>query len=147
MLRKIAYILATGFGSGYAPLIPGTAGSIAALIIFLIFPHYLPLQLSIIIVAYLIGVWAAGIVAHERGEDPGLVVIDEFAGQWLALILIPQTITAYTGAFILFRIFDILKPFPVRQAERLPAGWGIMTDDILAGVYANIILQIIIFLV
>ena len=146
MLRKFAYILATGLGSGYAPLIPGTAGSLAALLIFWFFPRSVYLQLLMILITYITGVWAAGLIEQEKGDDPGLVVIDEFAGQWIALIFVPQTIPVYLVSFVLFRFFDILKPFPVRQAEKLPAGWGVMTDDIMAGLYANITLQILLLL-
>ena len=99
-----------------------------------------------ILITYITGVWAAGLIEQEKGDDPGLVVIDEFAGQWIALIFVPQTIPVYLAAFVLFRFFDILKPFPVRQAEKLPAGWGVMTDDIMAGLYANITLQILLLL-
>ncbi len=82
---------------------------------------------------------------RQEGSDPGKVVVDELVGQGIAILLIPKTILFYLIAFILFRIFDILKPFPVKQIESLPRGWGIMSDDVMAGIYANIILHIIIF--
>jgi phosphatidylglycerophosphatase A len=73
------------------------------------------------------------------GEDPSVVVIDEVVGMWISLILLPKTIAATVMAFLLFRLFDILKPPPARQSERFRNGWGIMTDDVVAGVYANLV--------
>jgi phosphatidylglycerophosphatase A len=91
---------------------------------------------------FLPGVWAAGEVARQRGvEDPGLIVIDEVVGQWVALAGAARFSWMEAGAaFLLFRAFDIVKPWPVRAAERLPGGWGIMADDVLAGAYAALVL-------
>lgn len=146
MLRNFAYIIATGFGSGYAPLMPGTAGSLLALIIYILFPYGNLLWLIIIIATFFIGVWTAGIVESDKGKDPGIIVIDEFAGQWISLIFLPTNIYVFLAAFILFRILDIFKPFPANKAQEFPGGWGVMTDDVIAGVYTNIVLQIILFI-
>ncbi len=82
---------------------------------------------------------------EAEGKDPGKVVIDEVVGQGVALLLVPHQILYYGIAFILFRIFDIWKPVPVKQLEHLPSGWGIMADDVMAGIYANVIIQFILF--
>ena len=146
MLRKFAYIIATGFGSGYAPLIPGTAGSLLALIIYIFIPYGSLFWLAVIIVTFFTGVWSAGVVESDRGKDAGLIVIDEFTGQWISLIFLPANIYIYLSSFILFRILDIVKPFPANKSQELPGGWGVMTDDVIAGIYTNIVLQIILLI-
>jgi phosphatidylglycerophosphatase A len=92
-----------------------------------------------------IGFWAGSIVEKEQGKDPGIIVIDEMVGQWCALLFLPFTIPIFIASFFLFRAFDIIKPFPARKSEDLKGGAGIMIDDIIAGIYANIILQIIVY--
>ncbi|HMH12882.1 MAG TPA: phosphatidylglycerophosphatase A [Edaphobacter sp.] len=140
-----AWTLGTFFGAGLLKPGPGTYGSIAALLLWYGAAHVLnpsPLALAIgtVIAALavtLIGIPAATIVARESGrEDPGHVVIDEAAGQLIALIAIPADWKHAALSLILFRAFDILKPPPIRQLERLPAGTGIMLDDVAAGLFA-----------
>lgn len=144
-LKKIAYIIATGFGSGYSPLIPGTAGSFIALIIFILVPLDNVSWLIICLIVFFAGIWAAQIVEKEHEKDPGLVVIDEFVGQWISLLFLPRIFLVFIAAFIIFRILDILKPFPANDSQKLAHGWGIMIDDVIAGIYTNAIIQIIIF--
>lgn len=147
VFRAAAYASATFFGCGYCPVAPGTAGSLGALLLYLpLRPFFAanPLLFGAAIAGLTAaGVLAAGVTARaERKEDPSLVVIDEAAGQWLALLLLPviswQTLLL---SFLVFRAFDIWKPFPAAQAEHLPGGVGIMADDLVAGAYANLILQ------
>ncbi len=145
LLKKIAYIIATGFGSGYSPLIPGTAGSFIALLIFIIVPLDNVSWLIICLFVFFTGVWAAQIVEREHGKDPGLVVIDEFVGQWISLLFLPRIFLVFIAAFIIFRILDILKPFPANDSQKLAHGWGIMIDDVIAGLYTNVIIQLFIF--
>ena len=90
-----------------------------------------------------LGVWSGSEIEREKGKDPQIVVIDEVVGQWIALLLVPQTMIWFAVSFLLFRFFDILKPWPINQLQSLPGGWGIMIDDVLAGIYANIIIQLI----
>jgi phosphatidylglycerophosphatase A len=144
-LKKIAYTIATGFGSGYSPLIPGTAGSFIALIIFVLVPLDNASWLIICLIVFFTGVWAAKIVEKEHGKDPGLVVIDEFVGQWISLLFLPRIFLVFIAAFIIFRILDILKPFPANDSQKLAHGWGIMIDDVIAGIYTNVIIQLILF--
>ena len=145
-----AWTVATFFGAGLGKPGPGTWGSVAAVLIWTgvaIWAHPGPawmigLTLAGIVLSVGLGVPAATIAARESGrKDPGFVVIDEVAGQWIALLAIPM---AGVGAdwkhvllaLLLFRVFDITKPFPVRQLEKLPEGWGIVFDDVAAGLYA-----------
>lgn len=145
---KIALPIATWFGCGYAPKAPGTAGSAAALAIGILLVesagwrswHFAVLTAA----ATLPAMWAADVAARESGrKDPGLVVVDEVLGQWLALAGADTfNWKSYAGAFLLFRLFDIWKPFPVRRLEALPGGVGIVADDLMAGVYAALVLFI-----
>ena len=145
-----AWAIGTFFGAGLLKPGPGTYGSAAALILWIVsaqtlHPAHLPLYTAIAaVVATLIGIPAATIVARESGrEDPGHVVIDEVAGQLIALILCPPDWPHAILALILFRLFDILKPPPIRQFERIPAGTGIMLDDVAAGLFALAVFTLI----
>src|SRR5262245_60614217 len=133
-------MLATWFGAGLLPAMPGTWGSLAALpCAWAIRSLWGSLGLAIAIAIVLsLGCWAAGTVARASGvNDPGAIVIDEVAGQWLVLLPAPLDPLPYAAAFVLFRIFDIWKPWPVRWADgNVPGGFGIRFDDLLAAVYA-----------
>lgn len=140
-----AFAVATFFGAGRLRPGPGTWGSIAAVLLWFGFaalahpaPHALLLVLLAgIAVALLFGIPAATITAREAGrEDPGFVVIDEVAGQWITLLFCPADWAHGLIALLLFRLFDITKPFPIRKLEQLPEGWGIVFDDVAAGLYA-----------
>jgi phosphatidylglycerophosphatase A len=140
-----AWTIATFFGAGFGKPGPGTWGSIATLLIWGVFawlahptpPVLLYALILIIAFAIVLGVPAATIAARESGrKDPGFVVIDEVAGQAIALLFSPADWKHGLIALVLFRIFDITKPFPVRQLECLPEGWGIVFDDVAAGLYA-----------
>jgi phosphatidylglycerophosphatase A len=138
-----AWALGTFFGAGFLRPGPGTYGSIAAVLLWFAAAHaFHPAHLALwtlaaAIVVTLVGIPAATIVARESGrEDPGHVVIDEVAGQLFALVAIPAYWPQALLALLLFRLFDITKPPPIRQLERLPDGTGIMLDDIAAGLIA-----------
>jgi phosphatidylglycerophosphatase A len=146
-----AWAIGTFFGAGLLKPGPGTYGSIAAVLLWFAAAHLLhpaPLALAIgttvaAIVATLIGIPAATIIATESGrKDPGHVVIDEVAGQLIALIAIPVDWQHVLLSLLLFRLFDILKPWPIRKLEALPAGTGIMLDDVAAGVLALLCAQL-----
>ncbi|WP_263374975.1 phosphatidylglycerophosphatase A family protein [Granulicella aggregans] len=151
-----AWAIGTFFGAGLLKPGPGTYGSIAAMLLWFgaanVF-HPTPFALAVgttvaALIATLIGIPAATIVARESGrEDPGHVVIDEVAGQLIALLFLPADWPHAILGLLLFRFFDILKPPPVRQLERLPAGTGIMMDDVAAGVLALIVSQILTHLI
>jgi phosphatidylglycerophosphatase A len=147
-----AWTLATFFGAGLLKPGPGTYGSVAAALLWyatahILAPSFLQLAVGTALSAFvitLIGIRAATIVAHESGrEDPGFVVVDEVAGQLIALIAIVPDWRHAVISLLLFRIFDILKPPPVRQLERLPEGTGIMMDDVAAGFLALLCAQLL----
>lgn len=144
--NKAALVLATWFGCGLWPLGPGTAGSLGAMAVAWALQRWLGFamewHLLLAAVFVLPAVWAAGEAARQSGGgDPGFVVIDEVLGQWVALAGAGAfTFTSGAAAFVLFRLFDIFKPWPVRAAERLPGGWGIVADDLAAGLYAALVL-------
>ncbi|MTJ82556.1 MAG: phosphatidylglycerophosphatase A [Telmatospirillum sp.] len=146
-LRTPAPLLATWFGAGLMPKAPGTWGSLAALpfawVITALWGR--PGLFVATVIVFLVGWWAADRMAKTLGlDDPGCVVIDEVAGQWLVLLAAPPGLTVYLAGFLLFRLFDILKPFPVSWADRdVKGGLGIMLDDILAGIYGGLILLIL----
>jgi phosphatidylglycerophosphatase A len=135
-----AALIATWFGSGLLPKGPGTWGSAAALPFAWMMMSFggRPLLLAALGICFLVGWWASEIYVRRTGaEDPGEVVIDEVAGQWLVLLAAPLDPLSYLAGFVLFRVFDITKPWPVRWADRsIGGGLGIMVDDILAGLYA-----------
>jgi phosphatidylglycerophosphatase A len=140
-----AWTIATFFGAGLGKPGPGTWGSVAAVLLWALAIWDLHPSASTmiwmlcagIVLSIALGVPAATIAARESGrKDPGFVVIDEVAGQWIALLGAPFDWKHGLIALILFRIFDILKPFPARQLESLPEGWGIVFDDVAAGLYA-----------
>lgn len=136
--------LATWGGCGFAPWAPGTAGSLGGAVVgwFLAGAAGWPALAAATLVLLGPAVWAAGRAATYLGdEDPGPVVIDEVLGQWITLAAAPAGDWKYwLAGFLLFRLFDIWKPFPARAAERLPGGWGIVADDLVAGVYGAVVL-------
>jgi phosphatidylglycerophosphatase A len=147
-----AWLIGTFFGAGLLKPGPGTYGSIAAVLLWYAAAHLLHPSTTALaigtaiaaIIATLIGIPAATIVARESGrEDPGHVVIDEVAGQLIALIAISVDWRHAALSLLLFRLFDILKPPPIRQLERLPAGTGIMLDDVAAGLFALAVAQLL----
>jgi phosphatidylglycerophosphatase A len=146
MLNKINHFLATGFYSGHLPYAPGTWGSL--LMVLLVF--FFPLLNNIYFISALSigGIAIANFEERQTGiKDDGKIVIDEMAGQLLAYYTLPLNIAVLIGGFILFRIFDITKPWLIDKVQELPSGWGVMLDDILAGLTALIILKLIIFII
>ena len=143
-LKKVAWFIGTGSGVGLSPVAPGTFGTAAALLIYYVLPvpSGSPIFLSIIVVGLVVGIWATGILSTDNNPDPGKVVWDEYVGFWITCFLLPKTWGWLILAFFIFRILDILKPWPIRRVESLPKGWGIMLDDVLAGIYGNLCLNI-----
>jgi phosphatidylglycerophosphatase A len=135
--------MATGLGAGFSPIAPGTAGSAVGLLLFWpLAARPLWLTSALALVVFCLGVAGATRVAQREGrEDPGLVVVDEVVGMWVSLLALPFTWRTALAGFVLFRVMDVVKPFPARRLEDLPRGWGIMADDVMAGIYANLVLQ------
>ncbi len=134
---RAAFLIGTWFGCGYFPKGPGTVGSLAAVAIA---ATGVPVGLAALL---LLGpaVWASGRVALRLGgKDPQIVVVDEVVGQWITLAGVPLSPAALALGFLLFRFFDIVKPWPVRRFESLPGGWGVMMDDVAAGALGAIVL-------
>ena len=99
-------------------------------------------QVAVTAAVFVASVWAASRVAKKMAvEDPGVVVIDEVVGQWVTLLFLPFTPAVAAAGFLLFRVLDVFKPWPARQLESLPGGWGIMSDDLMAGIYGNLLLH------
>lgn len=149
-MKFIARLVATGFYSGYFPIAPGTVGSGLALLVLLCFPglQWLPL-LIISVIFFMVGVWSSTIVEKSDGKDASIINIDEIVGMWLSVIFLPEGLSWYWFiiAFFIFRFYDIVKPQPVDWSQSLSKGWGIMIDDVLAGLYTNITLRLLIYLI
>jgi phosphatidylglycerophosphatase A len=139
--------LATAFGAGYMPIAPGTLGSAVGLLLWFLLPASAWVQASAIVVVVVAGIWSADVAERHFGrQDPGEVVIDEVAGMLITMFLNPAGGLSAAIGFLLFRVADILKPFPARRFERLPGGLGIMADDVMAAIYANLALRAILAL-
>lgn len=146
LLKNPAGWIASGFGAGFSPVIPGTIGSLAALLPYLLLRELpLPLYLGVVTIAFLLGIWASGIVVRTLNiSDPQVIVWDEFVGQWLTLTFAAHRWDYILSGFILFRVFDIWKPWPIGWVDRtVKGGLGVMLDDLLAGVYAGAALMLI----
>ncbi len=151
-MKSLHKLNATVLGAGYSPFAPGTMGALVGiLILFLIKWQQPDLQfftwglLLATIIFTLLGVWSTNEMESEWGKDPSKVVVDELIGVWIAVLWIPIETQWLILGFILFRFFDILKPLGIRRLESIKGGWGVMLDDVGAGIYANIVLQIIVF--
>lgn len=137
--------IASGLGVGYVPAAQGTAGSLWMPLICLLTPDSrLSAVWFFLPVLFLVGVWASARAEMYWGHDPGRVVIDEVLGALVAVAFVPLSVAAVVAGFFLFRFFDIFKPPPIRYFERLPHGWGVMADDLVAGIFGNIILRLMI---
>lgn len=142
-MRRFGVILATVGGAGYFPIAPGTVGSAIAIPIYLLTSSWsVGAQATLLAIITLVGVWASTEAArHFNREDPGHVVIDEVAGQLVTLFMTGAAIPGAIAGFFIFRILDIIKPWPAARFERFPGGVGIMADDLMAGVYGNLALR------
>lgn len=136
MKRPVVWLATLG-PAGWAPLLPATVGSaLVTLIAWFIPPPPLPLALGLLAIGTAIAIWAAGEAERDLGHDAGPIVIDEAVGQSISLLFVPHSIVAFAISFVLFRIFDIWKPLGAREAQRLPGGFGVVIDDIIAGITA-----------
>lgn len=141
-------LVATSFGAGFSPIAPGTIGAVVAVVVWLVLDYYMDyctLQWTLaglIAMFTVLGVWSSTISERFWGEDSSRVVVDETVGEWIALLAVPAS--SHWGyvlaAFLLFRFFDIVKPLGVRSMEKLKGGYGIMGDDILAGIYSAVVI-------
>lgn len=151
-MRRFYTLMLSGFGAGWLPVAPGTWGAaVAALLMWPLAnfaPQFATLELTVLILAFSwIGALGSDVLAPEWGDDPKQTVIDEMVGMWIAVLGLPLQWEYWLAAFFLFRFFDILKPLGVRRMESIPGGWGVMLDDVVAGVYSNLLLQIALLVV
>ncbi len=145
-MNKLRLLIATGLGTGYAPVASGTFGSLPGLVlVWLLWNLAGPWAVAVgLIVVVALGFWASAKAEDDFGrKDPGEVVIDEVAGQMVSLLFLAPDVTTLAAGFFLFRLFDVWKPFPARRLEQLPGASGIMIDDLVAGLYANLALRVL----
>lgn len=146
VFKNPIHFLAFGFGAGLSPKAPGTAGTVVAVFLYLAIVQFLWLYsyLALVVGAFVIGVYLCGKTAQDMGEhDHGGIVWDEFVGYWVTMFMVPVTWYWVIAGFALFRLFDILKPFPIGWLDKkVHGGLGIMLDDVVAGLYALIVLQV-----
>jgi len=147
VITRVALAVATVGGVGYVPIAPGTFGSAVGLLVWWLLGPSAVVQSVAIVAIFAAGVWSGGVCERDCCRtDPRHVVIDEVAGMLITLLLAPVAWAGAFGAFLLFRIADVIKPYPANRLEALHGGLGIMADDAMAGVYANIALRAILFL-
>jgi phosphatidylglycerophosphatase A len=140
--RAAALAIATALGVGYIPFAPGTFGSAAGLLVWALLPPSPLVHAGVILTLFVVGSWSGSVAErHFARTDPGQVVIDEVVGVLITLFMNPVGWRGVAAAFVLFRIADIVKPFPANRLERLPGGIGVMADDAMAAVYANLALR------
>ena len=138
---RVALLIATALGAGYSPIAPGTAGSAVALVILWLVPFSQMGLIVFLLAVTFFGTWAATIVEASVGaKDPGVIVIDEVAGMTLSVLVLPLTVPVLLAGFVLFRVFDVTKPFPANRLQAVPGGVGVMIDDLIAGLYALLVL-------
>jgi phosphatidylglycerophosphatase A len=141
----IALALATALGAGYAPVAPGTFGSAVGLVLWWLLPASPGVQLIAIVVTFVLGSWSGSIAErHFKSTDPGPVVLDEVLGMLITLFMNPVGWSGAILGFVLFRLADIMKPYPANKLEALHGGVGIMADDAMAAVYSNLALRVVI---
>ena len=135
-------LIATGFFAGYSGFAPGTVGSAVALVIYCLLPPLSILSWFVFLsLLFLVAVWSSSKGVAAWGSDPQAVVIDEILGYFVTVCLLPPSVGIGVIGFFLFRALDIWKPQPARASEALPSGWGVVLDDVVAGIYGNLILQ------
>lgn len=148
-MTRLAVLIASFGYTGYFPIAPGTAGSAAALLVYALVRRTgsPAIEIAVIVAVAIVGTWSASIAERYFGRtDPGQIVIDEVLGMLMTLAFIPLTWTGVLVGFFIFRALDIVKPFPGRAAEDLHGGLGVMADDAVCGVYGNILMRVLVWL-
>ncbi len=145
LLASPVNFLALGAGSGLSPVAPGTVGTVAAIPLLLVMPESLPIYLLLLVILFVVGVFLCSVCAKNLGvHDHPAIVWDEWVGFLLTMVAIPHTFKFVLLGFIIFRLFDVLKPWPISWVDkRVHGGFGIMLDDVLAGLAAAIVMQIL----
>ena len=151
MKRGFEKLSATVLGIGFLQLAPGTWASLAAMCAWFFISQQIDfsfsLQLVAVLVSVIIGIWSSVRLENEWGKDPSKIVIDEWAGMWITLLFLPSDSWILALAFVVFRILDIWKPSIIRKAEKIKGGWGVMMDDIVAGLIGNVLIRIVLWII
>lgn len=143
-MRRFALFISTFGYVGYAPIAPGTFGSAAGLAVFYAVRRAdsAAVEIGVILALFALGIWAGTVAEHHfGGVDPGPIVLDEVVGMLITLFLLPVNVTGAIVAFVVFRVLDVIKPFPSARSEKLPGGLGVMADDGVAAIYGNLIMR------
>ncbi|HOV98644.1 MAG TPA: phosphatidylglycerophosphatase A [Bacteroidota bacterium] len=143
----LTVMIASGLYSGYVPAFSGTVGSVVAILFYAI-PGFesAALMIPIVLLSFIAGIFTSATLERRYGHDPAEVTIDEIVGMWITLLLVPKTFSITIIAFILFRFFDIVKPFPIQKIDALSGGLSIMLDDVVAGIYGNICIHLLLLI-
>lgn len=142
-MQRLALLIATVGGIGHAPLAPGTVASAATAVALGLLPASRPALVMLVVAVIVVGTWAAQDAERSLGgKDPGAIVIDEVAGMAVSVIALPLTPAVLLAGFLLFRVFDVVKPYPANALQRLRGGVGVMIDDLVAGLYALVLLLV-----
>ncbi len=147
-MKRLGLFVATCGYLGYVPIAPGTFGSAAGLALFLALRSTgsVAIEIAAIVLLFAVGVWSGTVAEHHFGGiDPGPVVLDEVVGMLITLLFIPVGVSGAIIGFVLFRIFDVIKPFPAGRLEKLHGGLGVMADDAMAAIYANLALRLVLW--
>ena len=146
-MTKIAEVLASVFYIGYIPIVPASFGAgFGGLIYWFLMPECAPVELGVTVGLIVLAIVCSHRAEETYGHDGKRIVIDEVAGMFVSLCFLPRDGTVFVGAFLAFRVFDVLKPFPSGRLQRLPGGWGVVADDVFAGVYSNIFVRVLLLL-
>ena len=143
-MKKIAEVIATAFYVGYAPVVPATFGAaLGAVVFWFLMPRSIATQSLVTVAVIFLAIVTSGKAEEKYGTDGRRIVIDEVAGMFVSLCFLPRSLPVFLAAFVVFRVFDILKPFPANRLQRLPGGWGVVADDVFAGIYTNVLMRIL----
>jgi phosphatidylglycerophosphatase A len=142
-MKKLAEVIATAFYVGYAPIVPATFGAaLGALAYWFLMPPSRGIAVIVTAALILLAIVTSGKAEEKYGKDGRRIVIDEVAGMFVSLCFIPKSWPFFLASFLVFRVFDVLKPFPAGRSQRLPGGWGVTADDVFAGIYTNVLIRI-----
>jgi len=151
LIRRISDFIATLLGVGHIPFMPGTFGTIVATLVYITFPEawfsefrFLPYSGAALLILGLLSVYVSTQAEKSYGKDASVIIIDDFVGYFVAIFLMPRTLWIVIYSFVLYRVFDIAKPFPINRSQNLPRGWGVVVDDVIAGIFTNVLLQVLI---
>ena len=143
-MKKIAEVIATAFYVGYAPVVPATfRAALGAVVFWLLMPRSIATQSLVTVAVIFLAIVTSGKAEEKYGTDGRRIVIDEVAGMFVSLCFLPRSLPVFLAAFVVFRVLDVLKPFPANRLQGLPGGWGVVADDVFAGIYTNVLMRIL----